>query len=88
MKYTQLNISGLIMTRAEKAHSGEGEGFSQQKPDETGLLTHLFLYMDVCFVGGRQADRKEEGERGEKNCASDLMNKIVLKFVHLQDALL
>lgn len=44
--------------------------------------------MDVCFVEGRQAGREEEGERGERNCSSDLMNKTVLKFVHLQDALL
>lgn len=77
------------MTEVEKACSGEGEGFSQQKPDETVLLTHLFLYTGCMFCGSETSRKGErQRERGKGNRTSDLENNIVFKFVHLEDSLL
>lgn len=55
------------MTEAEKACGGEGEGFSQHKPDETVVLTHLFLCTG-CMFCGRETSREGGGgrERREK----------------------
>lgn len=77
------------MTEAEKACCGEGEGFSQQKPDKTILLTHLFLYMGCMFCARETSRVGEESREGaERNSTSDPENKIVFKSVHLEDSLL